>query len=130
MQTKRRLFIFAISSLILLSVVFFFSLFFGAEKIPLSAFLGKASHFQKIIIWQLRLPRSLLVLLTGILLGGTVAVFQLFFRNELAEPGIIGISSGATLGAVIASCAGLGTLTTSTSFFLLRLISLVNLFAF
>jgi len=137
MQTKRELtgkrgqtplFIFTISSLFVLFVVFFLSLFLGAEKIPLSTFWGNATHFQKIILWQLRFPRSLLVLLTGILLGGTGAVFQLFFRNELAEPGIIGISSGATLGAVIASCAGLGSSTIGLS--LLSFISPINLFAF
>lgn len=136
--------IFTIISTLLLFAVFFLSIAFGAEKLPLSAFFGKANQFQKIIIWQLRLPRSLLVLLTGVLLGGSGAVFQLFFRNELAEPGLIGISSGATMGAVIASCLGLGTASlgqTSGNPFkmssgnpfgmsLFTFISPVNLFAF
>ncbi|MCQ2572824.1 MAG: iron ABC transporter permease [Treponema sp.] len=70
------------------------SLFFGAEKPTL------------FLIRYLRLPRSVLVLLSGALLAGSGAVFQLFFRNPLAEPGLLGISSGATLGAVSSACLG------------------------
>ena len=86
-------------SIIIIVASFFIALCFGAEKVSFSS----EDRFAQIIIWQLRLPRALLVLLTGILLGGSGAVFQLFFRNPLAEPGIMGISSGATLGAVTAS---------------------------
>ena len=101
--------LFTIISIIILAASFLAALCFGAEKISLSqAFAwardpSSSDKFTQIIIWQLRLPRALLVLLTGILLGGSGAVFQLFFRNPLAEPGIMGISSGATLGAVTAS---------------------------
>ena len=92
-----------ILSVILLIAAFFLSLALGAEKLSLAALIGQGDKFENIILWKLRLPRSTLVLLTGILLGGSGAVFQLFFRNPLAEPGIMGISSGATLGAVIAT---------------------------
>ena len=85
-----------------LTAVFILSLALGAEKLPFKTIFGGGDKFQNIILWNIRLPRSLLVLLTGILLGGSGAVFQLFFRNPLAEPGIMGISSGATLGAVCA----------------------------
>ena len=54
------------------------------------------------IITKIRLPRILLSVLCGALLGGTGAMFQGFFRNPLADSSIIGISSGATFGAVIA----------------------------
>jgi len=70
------------------------SLLFGTEKPSL------------FLIKYLRLPRSVLVLLSGALLASSGAVFQLFFRNPLAEPGLLGISSGATLGAVSAACLG------------------------
>ena len=99
----------AVFSIIILAVCFVLALCFGAEKISLTEAFAwardpfSADKFTQIIIWQLRLPRAVLVLLTGILLGGSGAVFQLFFRNPLAEPGIMGISSGATLGAVTAS---------------------------
>ena len=92
-----------ILSVILLIAAFFLSLALGAEKLSLAALIGQGDKFENIILWKLRLPRSTLVLLTGILLGGSGAVFQLFFRNPLAEPGIMGISSGATLGAVSAT---------------------------
>ncbi len=87
--------------LLIFSVIF--ALMLGAEKVSLAAVFGQGDKFENIILWQLRLPRVLLGFLTGLLLGGSGAVFQLFFRNPLAEPGIMGISSGATLGAVVAS---------------------------
>ena len=95
--------IWKILSPILLIIAVILALMLGAEKVSLAAVFGQGDKFDNIILWQLRLPRVLLVFLTGILLGGSGAVFQLFFRNPLAEPGIMGISSGATLGAVIAS---------------------------
>lgn len=92
-----------ILSPILLAFSVILALMLGAEKVSLAAVFGQGDKFENIILWQLRLPRVLLVFVTGLLLGGSGAVFQLFFRNPLAEPGIMGISSGATLGAVIAS---------------------------
>ena len=92
-----------IFSPILLVISLILALVLGAEKVSLAAVFGQGDKFENIILWQLRLPRVLLVFITGLLLGGSGAVFQLFFRNPLAEPGIMGISSGATLGAVIAS---------------------------
>lgn len=85
------------------------SVAFGAQSLSAadmrSAFTDSSSFFH-IILFSLRLPRSILALFTGALLASSGACFQLFFRNALAEPGIIGISSGATLGAVIAQTAG------------------------
>ena len=95
--------IWKILSPILLIISVILALMLGAEKVSLAAVFGQGDKFDNIILWQLRLPRVLLVFITGLLLGGSGAVFQLFFRNPLAEPGIMGISSGATLGAVIAS---------------------------
>ena len=132
---KKRVFIIQIISIFLLIFSFFLAITIGAEKIKLSEFFNTfnpisasttSNPFTKIIILDLRLPRVLLVLLTGILLGGSGAVFQLFFRNPLAEPGIMGISSGATLGAVIAN-----VFITYTGFqAVFYLISPVNLAAF
>ncbi|HCH00345.1 MAG TPA: iron ABC transporter permease [Vibrio sp.] len=55
-----------------------------------------------LIIHQVRLPRTLLCLLVGGILGLCGAVMQGLFRNPLAEPGIIGVSAGAALGAALA----------------------------
>ncbi len=60
-----------------------------------------------VIIGQLRLPRTLLMLLVGAALGGSGASFQGLFRNPLADPYLIGVASGAGLGAVAAMALGL-----------------------
>jgi len=54
------------------------------------------------IIYQIRLPHAVLILLTGAALGGSGAAYQGVFRNPLADPYLIGVASGAGLGAVIA----------------------------
>lgn len=54
------------------------------------------------IVWQIRLPRTVLVALTGAALSGSGAAYQGLFRNPLADPFLIGVASGAGLGAVIA----------------------------
>src|SRR5450432_3125762 len=54
------------------------------------------------IVTQLRLPRACLALEVGAALGLSGAVLQGVTRNPLAEPGLLGVSAGAALGAVIA----------------------------
>ncbi|MFI3257432.1 MAG: iron ABC transporter permease [Spirochaetales bacterium] len=75
----------------------------GSQSISIKdIFLYPESHaLEKLIVFDLRLPRLLLASLCGMLLAGAGCVFQGFFRNPLADSGIIGISSGATLGAVL-----------------------------
>jgi iron complex transport system permease protein len=58
------------------------------------------------IILKLRLPRAILALLTGAGLAAIGSTMQSLFRNPMAEPGILGISSGAGLGATIAIIIG------------------------
>ncbi len=106
------------------------ALIFGAEKLPFQVIFGQGTKFQNIILWKIRLPRCLLVLVTGLLLGGSGAVFQLFFRNPLAEPGIMGISSGATLGAVIATVILAGRTLPPALEPVFKFISPINLCAF
>ncbi|MFD2230248.1 FecCD family ABC transporter permease [Alkalimarinus sediminis] len=64
-------------------------------------FSGLASY-QQLVVLDLRLPRTLLALIVGAILAQCGAVMQGLFRNPLADPGIIGASSGAALGASIA----------------------------
>lgn len=52
------------------------------------------------VIWQIRLPRTLLAALIGAALAVAGVVMQAVFRNPLAEPGVTGASSGAALGAI------------------------------
>ncbi len=77
-----------------------------------------------IIIWQIRMPRMLMGVLVGAALGLSGAVLQGYLRNPLAEPGIIGVTSGAALGGVIAIHTGLA----ATSFFALPVLGLVGSF--
>lgn len=60
-----------------------------------------ADHVQ-LIIQEVRLPRTLLAVAVGAILALCGAVMQGLFRNPLADPGIIGVSAGAALGAAIA----------------------------
>lgn len=88
--------------------------FFNAGKIMLSR-LPLFNHWldlsalppmhQKIVI-DLRLPRILLSLLVGALLSGSGAVYQSVFRNPMADPFVLGISSGAALGAALVMIFG------------------------
>ena len=61
-----------------------------------------------VILWYVRLPRMLLGLLVGASLGLSGAVLQGLLRNPLAEPSLLGTSSGAALGAVVVFYFGLG----------------------
>lgn len=61
------------------------------------------------IVWNIRLPRVILSALIGAALAGAGVVFQGVLRNPLADPYILGVSSGAALGAALALLTGLGT---------------------
>jgi len=62
------------------------------------------------VFYTLRLPRTVMALLSGAGLGLAGAVYQIIFRNPLASPDIIGISSGANFGAAVAIVAASGTM--------------------
>ena len=62
-----------------------------------------------VILFQLRLPRVLLAGMVGAGLAAAGALFQALFRNPMADPAIIGVSSGAAMGAIAAILAGAGT---------------------
>jgi iron complex transport system permease protein len=59
-----------------------------------------------LVLWEIRVPRAILGALIGAALGLAGAVLQGYLRNPLAEPGVIGVSGGASLGAVIAIHSG------------------------
>ncbi|GAA5524854.1 hemin transport system permease protein HmuU [Microbulbifer aestuariivivens] len=60
-----------------------------------------------VILWQLRLPRALLAILVGAALGMGGAAMQGLLRNPLAEPALLGVSSGAALAAILLLYYGL-----------------------
>lgn len=63
---------------------------------------GAGEETYTFIVWNIRLPRTVLIALTGAALSGSGAAYQGLFRNPLADPFLIGVASGAGLGAVIA----------------------------
>lgn len=70
---------------------------------------SSASRTQQAVIENIRIPRLLLALGAGAGLGVAGATMQGLFRNPLADPGIIGVSAGGALGAVIAISTGFAT---------------------
>lgn len=81
------------------------SLFLGRVNIAPSAILGGLFspdvNLAHLVVTELRLPRAVLAVLVGASLGLSGAVLQGLLRNPLAEPGLLGVSSGAALGAVV-----------------------------
>lgn len=61
------------------------------------------------VVWQIRLPRLILAIAVGMALAVCGAVMQAIVKNPLADPYILGISSGASLGATAAALLGFGT---------------------
>ena len=62
----------------------------------------------ELFVWQIRLPRTLAVLLVGAALAISGAVMQALFENPLAEPGLLGVSNGAGVGLIAAVLLGQG----------------------
>lgn len=84
---------------------FLFSLSMGNASISIvqavKDLLSHSPSLHQTVVWEIRLPRVLLAVFVGATLGLAGAAMQGFLRNPLAEPGILGVSSGAALGAVI-----------------------------
>lgn len=85
----------------------------GSASLPFSRvleiLLGLASDaepWERAVVLDVRLPRVIVALIGGAGLGLCGAAMQGLFRNVLAEPGVLGVSSGATLGAVVALYTG------------------------
>jgi iron complex transport system permease protein len=87
------------------------SLGFGAAPLTwgevLGGLLGTGAEEHQLIVREIRLPRVLLAWLLGASLGMSGAALQGLLRNPLAEPGLLGISASAGLGAVLALYFGL-----------------------
>lgn len=64
------------------------------------------TQMERVVLWDIRLPRTLMGLLVGAALAVSGAVLQGLFRNPLADPGIVGVTAGASLGAISAIVLG------------------------
>jgi iron complex transport system permease protein len=100
--------------MILLVLVFILGLSVGSVSIPfghvVGALLGRddVPDTARTILLSIRLPRLLLAIIVGAGLSVAGVVFQALLRNPLAEPYVLGISSGGTVGAILAISLSLG----------------------
>lgn len=115
----------------------------GAYPIPVGDVLSSVQHrlglgggalerVPESVLWNVRFPRIVLALLVGASLGCAGALMQGVFGNPLAEPGVIGVSSGAAVGAVAVIALGLdflGTWTVSAVAFVSGLATVLLVYA-
>lgn len=118
----RRLIVGCVVLLFILTLVVAFDVSYGETNIPLgrvgavicshiplprSMISYQATALDATIIWQIRVPRALLALLVGAMLAMAGAALQGLLLNPLADPYTVGVSSGAALGAGVATLMGL-----------------------
>ncbi|TWH61653.1 iron complex transport system permease protein [Rhodococcus rhodochrous J38] len=77
-----------------------------ADRLPLVDVDSGLSTRQQAILWNIRMPRVVLGVLVGAMLAIAGAAYQGVFRNPLADPYLLGVSSGAGLGATLAIVVG------------------------
>ena len=86
----------------------------GSTPMPvervLAALLGGGDAGDRLVVWEIRLPRALAAFLAGSALGASGAALQGLFRNPLAEPGVLGVSATASLTATFFLYYGLASL--------------------
>jgi iron complex transport system permease protein len=114
--TLRRLFLQCLTLILILIVVVVIAMKFGAVPVSLYAFgrdllhvlFGQSSQISSdygLILWNIRLPRILLAIIVGASLSVAGTSFQALLRNPLADPYVLGVSSGASVGAILALIA-------------------------
>jgi iron complex transport system permease protein len=91
----------------------------------IAALFGQSSVGDHIVIWEIRLPRSLSAYVVGAALGASGAALQGLLRNPLAEPGVLGVTATASLSATFALYYGLA----STSAYLLPVYAIAGALA-
>ncbi|ARD42195.1 FecCD family ABC transporter permease [Actinomyces gaoshouyii] len=103
-----RLLLLAAVGAVILALLVVLSLAIGSR--PLGAgetvhgLLARDRSVPSIIVWQLRMPRTLLAIGAGAGLAAAGVVMQALTRNPLAEPGILGVNAGAALAVVLSIC--------------------------
>ncbi len=87
-----------------------FSLETGSVSLSILDAIQQPGSLNAQIFWELRWPRTATAFVTGALLGVAGALMQVLLRNPLADPYILGVSGGASVGALLAILAGASTL--------------------
>ena len=99
------------SLVLLVALLFGASLFTGPAGLDVATAIAGLFHggneAARLVMQEIRLPRAILGLMIGATLGLSGAVLQGYLRNPLADPGVLGVSASASLGAVIAIYTGL-----------------------
>lgn len=107
---RRRAWLTGLLLLTALGASLLLSLLIGAVPLTASelwdALRGSGEETTRVIVWELRLPRVLLAVLVGGALGCVGCAFQGLLRNPLADPYIVGVSSGAAVGAAVGALLG------------------------
>ncbi len=114
---------------VLLAAAFLLHIAYGSSSVvsPLEVvtqiFRGpRGGTTENIVVWQLRLVRAVACLSVGAILGVAGSAFQALFRNPLAEPYVVGVSSGAAMGGAIGEVFGLGAFAAGTGQLLLSFV--------
>ena len=93
------------------AIAIFAAVMLGSTSLPpgrvLAALAGGGDAADRLVVWQIRLPRALAAFVVGGALAASGAALQGLLRNPLAEPGVLGVSASASLGAVIVIYYGL-----------------------
>ena len=84
---------------------------FGSERTSLAVALSDPASLDRVLLFEVRLPRIALGAIAGAGLSIVGASFQALLRNPLAEPYVLGVSGGAAFGATVAIALGAGTVT-------------------
>ena len=103
--------VYTILLIIFIPICFVCDILFGSVHIPFDAFVDVLSGEGENELWyniitRLRLPRAVAAILVGTALPVSGLLMQTLFRNPLADPYILGISTGASLGVAVFSLAG------------------------
>ena len=100
----------AASVLAILSACFLGSTALPADRL-LAALFGGGEASDRLVVWQIRLPRAIAAYIVGAALGISGAALQGLLRNPLAEPGVLGVSASASLMATFALYNGIALIT-------------------
>ncbi|MBO4798576.1 MAG: iron ABC transporter permease [Candidatus Methanomethylophilaceae archaeon] len=112
---NRRKLLFVLICSVIAAVTFFISLFFGPSEISVQQCIDALmNHYGNVtdeladmVIWEIRIPEACMALITGVALAAGGAVMQTSLRNPLADPYIMGVSSGAYLGVAVFMAFGI-----------------------
>lgn len=104
-QRRNRYWILSLS--LALTLVVILGICAGEQWISPASWSTPQGH---LFVWQIRLPRTLAVILVGAALALSGAIMQALFDNPLAEPGLLGVSNGAGVGLIAAVLSGEGRL--------------------